>query len=145
MRGEERNALGEVVQWKVRWFQPKVGYLRNESAPFEMLEGPRFIEVINIEPEFLVARLPKLIYSGKKLSADAIKEAKPALQFACIAEGNGEVTCNGCQEDKADEELVACCLCSRCYHKECAPGLAECPPNKEWWCPDCVEEAPEED
>ena len=95
-----------------------------------------------MDPEMLVAQTPRLIGDGKKLSAVAIKDAKAALRTAVMAEANGEVLCNACHKDKADEELVACGCCRRCYHVHCAPGY-EGHKSAEWWCTACTGNSPE--
>lgn len=133
----ERNAMDEVLQWKVRWFAPTDSRC-NEKSSFRLLSGSKYLEVIDVDPEMLVAQTPRLIGDGKKLSAVAIKDAKAALQTAVTAEANGEVCCNACNTDKADEELVACGCCHRCYHVHCAPGYGG-HKTAEWWCNDCAD------
>ena len=135
----ERNALDEVVQWKVRWFAP-FGKCRNEKASFNMLSGNTYLEVIDVDPEMLVASTPKLVNNNKKLPATVIKDTKAALEIAVIAEANGEVSCNACHEDKPDEELIACGCCHRCYHVCCVPANDD-NTAAEWWCPECASNA----
>lgn len=137
----ERNALDEVEQWKVRWFAP-TDSRRNEKSSFRLLVGNNYLEVIDVDPEMLVAQTPRLVNGNKKLSAVAVKDAKATLQTAVIAEANGEVSCNACHEEKPGEQVVACGCCRRCYHVHCAPGY-DAHRSAEWWCSDCSANAPE--
>jgi hypothetical protein len=130
-----KNALDEPVQWKVRWYAP-TDRARNEKSSFHYLSGPQFVEVLDVDPEMLVASATKLVGNNKKLPAPTIKDATKALRTAVLAEVNGELSCNACHKDVPGEQLLACGCCGRSYHEQCAPNFGNSR-NAEWWCPTC--------
>lgn len=131
-----KNALGEVQQWRVRWFAPRTA--AKDRLSFMMLAGPSYLELIDVDNEMLVASTSKLVNGGKQLPAATVKDAVRVLQGAALAEDNGQVRCNECKEEAEAHEQVACNNCGRCYHEKCAPGYGACD-TEEWWCPWCEE------
>lgn len=137
-----RNDLGEVTEWKVRWWSTTDGpHKGTELATFHYLRGANYVEVISADAEVLVASTDKLVGGNKKLPAATIKEAKRVLSTALIAEVNGEVLCACCKVDDPAQVLVPCGCCGQVYHEDCAPDYTNDSPElsdlPDWWCPAC--------